>query len=120
MQADAILVPTGHQGIVCRYVMTDMTGGKGLIDKQVGSSFQPKHRMYHVISGALPANVTVHVVCVPSQTSVAGMIGMLEDGLAGKRELQGSWHDYSGGCWLMVLLRVQCLAPSGQPLCASM
>ncbi len=30
----------------------------------------------------------------PLQTSVAGMIGVLEDGAAGKRELQGTWHDY--------------------------
>lgn len=41
--------------------MTDMTGGKGLIDKQ---------------------------------TSVAGMLAVLEDGAAGKLELAGAFHDY--------------------------
>lgn len=29
-----------------------------------------------------------------AQTSVSGMIGVLEDGAAGKLPLQGTWHDY--------------------------
>lgn len=34
---------------------------------------------------------TLHLLL---QTSVAGLIGVLEDGAAGTRELQGTWHDY--------------------------
>ncbi|KAI3427133.1 hypothetical protein D9Q98_007070 [Chlorella vulgaris] len=62
----SLSIDLADRNVVCTllhpgYVVTDMTGGKGLIDKQ---------------------------------TSVSGMIGVLEDGAAGKLPLQGTWHDY--------------------------
>jgi hypothetical protein len=78
--------------------MTDMTGGKGLIDKQVGRlASKAEHACACACACACPCGPCHHALFTPLrplQTSVAGMLSVLEDGAAGKLELAGTFHDY--------------------------
>ncbi|EFN56763.1 hypothetical protein CHLNCDRAFT_144233 [Chlorella variabilis] len=77
------------------YAYRSSKAALNIVNKSLSIDLAPDNVVCTLLHpGYVRTDMTGGAGLIDKQTSVAGLIGVLEDGAAGTRELQGTWHDY--------------------------